>query len=256
MKINVALSGGGARAVGHLGVLQVFMEEGIHPESISAVSGGSVVAVLLCDGYTPLEVLNIFSENIIKSNFNFKNFKEGLFSHNKLEKILKKYLRHNLLEELPVKLFISATDFHSGKAKIFDSGNIIERVIASSSIPILYPPVYIEGIPYVDGGLACNLPTTPFLKSDLKLIGIHVNPIENYHNGLGITDNIDRTVHLVLRESILNRIDECDVFIEPKGVEKFSLFDTDKAQEIFVLGYAYGKKLLGQEDFRKKIGIN
>ena len=71
-------------------------------------------------------------------------------------------MRHTKFEELAIPFYITATNFIDGKQMIFHQGDMIDVIIAASSIPVLFPPVFINNIPYVDGGLSNNLPVEPF----------------------------------------------------------------------------------------------
>jgi NTE family protein len=243
IECNMVLSGGGARGFAHLGVIRALKEKNVSFASISATSSGGIIGALLCDGYTIDQITNICHEAIAtpltKLNFHFT---KGILSIDSLNKILAKYLRSKRFEDLKHPLFISVTDLNDGKQVILKEGNVIEAIIASASIPIIFPPVFINEIPYADGGISGNLPVDPFINSPLKTIGIHVNQLDVYNNSLGILRQIERTIHLGLKENVIREMAMLDLFIEPDGLKNYGLFDTKKIDEIIRLGYDYTMK--------------
>jgi predicted acylesterase/phospholipase RssA len=69
-------------------------------------------------------------------------------------------------------LYVCATNFIDGRQHIFHEGPMLDPIIASCSIPVLFSPVMINGIPYVDGGLSNNLPVEPFIQQKNKIVSI------------------------------------------------------------------------------------
>jgi NTE family protein len=153
-------------------------------------------------------------------------------------------LRTKNIEDLKMPFFVTATNLLSGDRTVFNSGAITERVVASCSIPILLPPVYINNVPYIDGGVTSNLPVEPFVPKDkIKIIGVNVNPISPYSSETGIIDTVDRTIQLCLKENVMRNASNCDVFIEPKGIDSYQLMDNHKIKEIIQLGYNHMKAI-------------
>src|SRR5664280_3364111 len=176
-KIGLVLSGGGTRGFAHLGVIQALNEAGIYPDVISGTSAGALVGVLYADGYSPREIMTMMNW---ASRFNFMRPampREGLLQINGIIKILKTSLRSKTFSELKIPLFVSATDLNNGKVVYFSEGDLFEPVIASASIPVLFQPVKINDISYVDGGVLDNLPLRPIENKCRILIGSFVNPV-------------------------------------------------------------------------------
>ncbi|MBV8253507.1 MAG: patatin-like phospholipase family protein [Chitinophaga sp.] len=238
------LSGGGARGYAHLGVLKAYEEYGVSPSAISATSAGSIAAAFIADGYTTDEVRQLFREFKIGLSMQWKNWKAGFLSLKKLEQVLRQTLRHQTFESLEMPLYIAATNFITGEQKIFHSGDIIPAVLAASSVPMLFPPVELDGIQYVDGGLSSNLPIEPLVDEYPDIIGVHVNPLTPYSRASGFLFNLERTLHLAIRESVMKNQLLCKVFIEPQGLGQFGMFDFSKFDEIYTTGLEYTRKML------------
>ena len=133
--------------------------------------------MLYADGYTPKEILKLMNSG---SRLDFMRPalpREGLLQIGGVIKILKSSLRAKTFEELKIPLYVSATDLNNGKAVYFSKGDLLDPVIASASIPVLFQPVIINNICYVDGGVLDNLPVRPIENKCKILIGSFVNPV-------------------------------------------------------------------------------
>lgn len=242
--VKLVLSGGGARGFAHIGILIGLAELGITPIAISGTSAGSLVGAFVADGFHPLEIKEIFEKHKFKKSFHFKNLKAGIFTSDSINEIISKNLRTKNIEDLKMPFYVTATNLLNGDRTVFNSGAITERVVASCSIPILLPPVYINNVPYIDGGVTSNLPVEQFLPKDkIKIIGVNVNPISPYSSETGIIDTVDRTIQLCLKENVMRNASNCDVFIEPKGIDSYQLMDNHKIKEIIQLGYNHMKAI-------------
>ncbi len=242
-KYDFVLSGGGARGFAHIGVIKALQEQAITFNAISATSSGAIVAAFLCDGYTPDEVAKICREGIPITRFNF-HFTQGFLSIEALRKLFEKYLRSKTFDELKHPLYVSVTDLDNGSQVIINKGLLADALIASASIPIIFPPVIINGKHYVDGGLSGNLPSEPFKNSHLKTIGVHVNPLNSYNSEDNVMKQLERILHLSIREKVMREKERLHLFIEPEGLKEFGLFDTKKIDKIIEMGYDHTKALI------------
>ena len=108
-RISLALSGGGMRGAAHIGVVKRLEELNLKVAVISGTSVGALLGALLADGYSAFEVEKIFIESKFSFDFNFLNFRSGLFSSKKLEELLRKNLRAKNISELKTSFFACAT---------------------------------------------------------------------------------------------------------------------------------------------------
>lgn len=242
--IGIVLSGGAVRGFAHLGVLKALHEAEMEPEIISGVSAGSIVGAFYADGFDPSEILEIFEQKKFFElvNLDFKDF--GLLDINGLEKLLTDNLRVKNFEDLKKPLYVAATNLLSGSAEYFSEGNIVEKVLASSSIPVLFKPQTIDETPYVDGGLVNNLPLKPIKDKCKKVIGVNVNPIEQNPELNGIRDIAVRSFHISIANSVHHKKDLFDVYFEPKDLKKFGYFNVKDSRELFKIGYNTAKEKL------------
>jgi len=247
LKRPFVLSGGGARGYAHLGVLKAFSEHGIYPEAISATSAGSIAAAFICDGYSTDEVREIFKQHKLGLSMQWRNWRAGFLSLKKVTEVLKQTLRHQTFESLDTPLYVTATNFVTGNQQIFSEGALIPAILAASSVPVLFPPVEIGGSQYVDGGLSGNLPIEPLLAEYRNIIGVHVNPLTPYNPSEGFLANVERTLHLAIREPVLKNKLLCSYFIEPEDLGQFGMFEFNRLEAIYTSGLEYTRRQLQQQ---------
>jgi len=242
--VGIALSGGGVRGFAHLGVLKALNEYDIYPEIISGTSAGALAGIFYADGYSPDESFEIFYDNSI---FNFTEVSipnKGFLSMEKVSKILKKTIRAKTFEELKTPLYVAASNLNDGEIKYFYQGSIIDKVVASASIPVLFKPQIIDGKTFVDGGVFDNLPIDPIKDQCKKLIGSHVNPLGKEDNLDSIMKIAERTFHLSVGAQLAEKKKICTLFIEAEELRNYGMLGLDKGQEIFEAGYKITRKIL------------
>lgn len=246
-KIGLVLSGGGVRGFAHLGLLKVLDELKIKVDAISGVSAGAIFGALYASGKTPDEVLALAKNN---SYFRFSSFlwrKEGLFSLDAIRKALLENIPENSFEFLKIPLFVNSTDFLNNKTIFFSEGELVNRIIASASVPVVFEPVSSEKTKLVDGGLLNNFPIEPLLDICDKIIGSHVNKLENVADinfKFSKAAMIERSFHIAIANSVYSKVHLCDIFIEP-DLDRFGLIKMENAVEIFEIGY---EKALKEKD--------
>lgn len=247
-KIGLVLSGGGARGFAHLGVIQALNEAGIYPDVISGTSAGALTGVLYADGYTPKEILKLLNSG---SRLDFMRPalpREGLLQIGGIIKILKTSLHAKTFEELKIPMYVSATDLNNGKAEYFSIGNLLDPVIASASIPVLFQPVVINNICYVDGGVLDNLPIRPIENRCNFLIGSFVNPVGFVEKISGLINIAERAFMLSMSKEITEKSKKFDLFVAPLELRNYKILDPEKADELFSVGYKATKEKLKEID--------
>jgi len=254
-KIGLVLSGGGARGFAHLGVINALNEAGIFPDVISGCSAGALVGVLYADGYASEEILKLLYTGSRLDYMRPALPREGLLQINGIIKILKLSLRAKTFKELKIPLFVSATDLNNGKAVYFSEGELIDPVIASASITVLFRPVKINNISYVDGGVLDNLPLRPIENECKILIGSFVNPVGYIEKISGLINIAERTFMLSMSKEIFEKAKKLDLFIAPQELRNYKILDPEKASELFEVGYNATKEKLKEIDIDKLLGL-
>jgi NTE family protein len=235
---GIALSGGGARGIAHLGVLKALDEAGIKADIIAGTSAGALVGALYCAGNSPDECLKIIQKTKVLSVFKPSYSWQGLLSIDRLGHILKNYLPPTFAD-LKTPLIVAATEINKGETEYFSEGELVPTILASSCVPVIFKPYKINGQNYVDGGILNNLPTEAIKDDVTTVIGVSCNPY-------GLVEKLHNARHLMERSSLLaingNTISSralCDIFIEPPELVKFSGFKLSQAQQIFDEGYNF-----------------
>lgn len=242
MRIGLVLSGGGARGVAHLGIMEALMEAGVEFHIVSGSSAGALAGALFCAGYSPMEIC----EFIEKTNF-YLAFRPSFNSRSLLniERAygeLKQYFPEDSFASLKIPLRVTATDINKGKVKVFKKGQLIRPVLASCCIPVVFDPVKIGRRTLVDGGILDNLPYKPIKKECDKIIALHCNPIDKGYKLSNWRDLMERSMMLTVTQYVYSKRKNYDLFLEPPGLSKFKVFDFKKAKDIFRFGYDYAKQ--------------
>ena len=248
-RTGVVLSGGAVRGIAHLGILQALVERKIRVDIISGTSAGALAGAFFSDGFSPYEILELFSKKKFYELIRISIPRSGFFKVEGLKKILKRNLRTKRLEDLPIPLVVSATNFRDGKVEYFESGELIDILIASSSIPILFEMPLIKGISFTDGGIMDNLPVEPILKRCRKIIAVHANPIGQQDMLKNPVQVVERIFHLAIASEIQRKRNLVDLFIEPPQLTQYGLLDLRKAKAIFQIGFDAAQESLDSSGF-------
>jgi len=246
--LGLVLSGGGARGFTHLGVLQALNEAGIFPDIIAGTSAGSIAGALYCDGHSPEKIMKMMKTNNRLDYMRPTLPRDGLLQISGISKLLEQNLTAKRFEDLKIPLVVAATDLNHGRAVYFSKGELITAVLASSSIPVLFKPVIINKIYFVDGGVVDNLPIKPIQNLCTRIIGSFVNPV-------GYEESPSGLIRIAVRTFMLNQAKEAeekaklfDLLIAPEELREFGILDTDRADEMYDLGYRVARERLREVD--------
>ena len=237
-EIGLVLSGGGARGIAHIGVLKALNELNIHPTIISGTSAGSIIGVLYAMGLSSQEMINFVGHSSLWKFFRFEWSAGGLSNLNYLkERLIQIGIPPNF-EDLQKKLYVTATNLTKGKTEIFHEGPLLETILASCSIPLVFKPLIINGDRYADGGILNNLPASAIISQARRIIGVNVIPLsvdedKDYQSSMQVAQ---RCFELFMNANTQPDLIACDVIIEPK-VQEFYLFSLPKFNLIHDIGY-------------------
>ncbi len=239
ISIGLALSGGGARGIAHIGVLQALMEHDIEIGVISGVSAGSIIGALHASGCSIEEMLNFANSNTFLNLVRPEINGPGLAHIDRLGKKLNRSIKVDRLEQLEKEMVIVATNLNEGKSEVFRKGPMIEIILASCSIPLIFRPIQIDHHLYVDGGLLMNMPVNPLVDQCDLIIGSSVVPSGYRSNEqLKSLSQIGyRCFELSIRKNSKDQYKRCDFVIECIGTRQFNIFQFGKTEELFELGY-------------------
>ncbi len=159
--IGLALGGGFARGIVHVGVLKVLEAENIPVEFVAGTSVGALIGAAYCSGVSPAELEEVAARVRFRDLARWTLSRFGFATNLRMIGYLNKLLKVKTFEELRIPLAVTATDFASGKGVVFRSGPLTDPVRASCAYPGVFLPVSINGRMLVDGMLAHSLPTKP-----------------------------------------------------------------------------------------------
>jgi NTE family protein len=161
-RLGLALSGGAARGIAHVGVLKVFEEEGLRVDCVAGTSAGALVGGAFAAGMKSEEIEKIGRGLRWRDLGRMTLSRLGVQSNALMEDYVRARFPVTRFEELPIPFAAVATDLHTGAAVVMrDEGDVAFAIRASCALPGWYVPVVdAEGRQLVDGGLVANLPTS------------------------------------------------------------------------------------------------
>jgi len=250
-KVGVVLSGGAARGFAHVGVLEALNEHGIYPDYISGVSAGAIAGVLYCDGYQTNEMLEIIKDRSLFKYVSISLPRNGLLSMNNMQRVLDDALKAKRFEDLKTPFYCNATNLNKGTAEYFHEGELLQRIMASASIPMLFKPVIMDDTTYVDGGVVDNFPVKPLQDKVDKIIGVHVNPTGEEKEIKGLIKIAERSFHISVNSHIDLMAESCDLFIQPEKLKQFGLLSVSDGKKIYEVGYEKTMEVLKKTNTKK-----
>lgn len=236
-KFGIALSGGGARGILHIGVLEALHKYGIRPEIISGTSAGALVGAFYAAGMEPLQILELVKSSKITQVIKWRVPSGGLIDLKKALFILEKNIGEDNFSALKKPFYCSVVNLNSGQSEIKSEGKLFQWVLASASIPVIFEPQIIDGVTYIDGGLLNNLPVDCIRDQCRILIGVHVNHNGPEKNITGMKAIAERTFRLAIGQNVSESLAKCDFVIDPPETRLYNTFDFKKADEIFKIGF-------------------
>ncbi len=162
VKIGLALGGGFARGIAHVGVLRVFEQEKIPLHSIAGVSAGSIVAAAFASGSSSHEIEQVARTMRFSDVARYRLSRSGLMGSDPMTQFLSRVLKTFEFEKMRIPLAVVASDLTAGAPAVFrDKGDVILPIRASCSYPGLFQPVRYMNHCLVDGMISMDVPAAP-----------------------------------------------------------------------------------------------
>jgi NTE family protein len=238
--LGLALSGGGARGIAHLGVLAALDKLELPLAQLSGVSSGAIAAAFYAAGFAPREILRLFTSVNFTRLTRLSLSRYGLLRLDAVQVLLAQHLGAECtFADLHRPLTLVATDLTEGISVYFSDGLLIPPLLASSAVPILYRPVEFEGRQLVDGGLLNNLPVEPLLGKGLRVIGVNCNPPNRAARVTTFRTLVERTLNLAINANTTLNKQQCDLLLEPPELRLYRTLDYRLGQELFDIGYQH-----------------
>lgn len=158
-KIGLALSGGGAKGLAHIGVLKVLEENRVHVHMLAGSSMGGVVAAVYAAGRSAAEIEQTARSLRLLDIVQRDRSGLGLMGHGKMARLVREVLGGDLsFDQLKLPLALTAVDLESGEEVVIREGPVVDAVLATTAVPLVFPPVEWRGRLLVDGGLLNQVP--------------------------------------------------------------------------------------------------
>ena len=257
-KVGLALAGGFARGIAHIGVLRVFRDAGIHIDAIAGTSVGALIGAAYCAG-TPLEEMER-----IGAHTSFTDFGRwtpswlGLATNQRLEKYLARLTPAKNFEDLITPLAIAATDINAGITVYYTRGPILPPLRGSCAYPGLFVPIQFEDRTLVDGFLTSPVPVEGVALLGAEIVIAVYLEAANTQQPRTFTDVLSRSFNIIQRHSDLAWRQQADVVIEP-DMKSFVWDDFTRTPELVAAGEAAAlavlpkvRELVGQTDTAAK----
>lgn len=291
IKIGLVLGGGGARGLGHIGVLKVLKIHSIPIHMVAGTSIGAVIGAMYAATLDPHWIENKFKEFIDSEAYkriglhrlvptsqpnssifqtaatymknqiiiNLANDRLGILKQERLSEIIDFMLPVKTFEELKIPFSCLAVDLNSGEDVVFNSGNLIEAIVASSAIPGYIPPIEKDGMLLTDGAVSCPVPVKTVRKmgADFRIsvdVGLnHFEPLEN-PNLLQVLGRAEQITSTRLGEV---KSEKADITIRPDTMNVFWA-EFDKIDQLIKLGAEETEKQFWQikDNLKKKKSIH
>jgi NTE family protein len=234
-KVGVALGGGFARGIAHIGVLHALETSGIKIDYISGTSAGALAGIAYASGLPFKEVVNRAAELRFGIFGQWRFSWLGLASNQKLEFYPKRYLNIGTFEELRIPITVAATDLITGEPVYFNEGPLGPPLRASCAYPGLFQPVQYQGHTLVDGFVGATVPVEAVAKMGADVIIAVFLDAEAMVKPTNFTDVIGRSFTIIQRHADLAWRTRADVVIEPR-VREFAWDDFAKTPELVAAG--------------------
>ena len=164
VRVGVALGGGAARGLSHLGVLKALERSGIVVDMVAGTSAGAMTGILYASGLDPDYNAEAFAADL-RPSWLFRHLPQGTYWHllykyrrGHFDAMLRKYLHDWRLEQLAIPCLSVTVDLVSGRSVVRERGDAIHAILESINLPVLSAPIVRNGQAAIDGGLVNNIP--------------------------------------------------------------------------------------------------
>jgi len=252
--LGLALGGGFARGMVHIGVLKVLEEAQIPIAALSGTSSGSVIAAGYCSGLSLPELAKMARRLRFRDFARWTLERGGLCTNDRLGAFISRTCPRKDFSELQIPLAVVATELLSGKPAIFREGSISSAVRASCAYPGMFTPVEINGVLHVDGMLSYEVPTTPLKEMGIDCVmGVHITsnwtqPGAPHH----FLEVIGQCFNIAQTRMIPQWDKDADLLLDI-NVDGFLYDDFSRTDELIAIGEKYMREAL--PELKKKLGI-
>lgn len=276
-KIGLSLAGGGAKGFAHIGVLKVIDSLGIKIDYIAGTSMGSIVGGLYASGYKAKDIEKIVMDTDFYTIIaNEKNRQESSFFKKSNDKYLLNipivngkinvlpkaisagqkniYMLKDLFKnvsttddfsKLPIPFMCIGTNLESGKMEIFEKGDLVSSIMASSAFPGLMDPVKIGDSLYIDGAMTVNYPSKPLKDKGIDIvIGVDLNqPLATRKELTSAIAILNQVIDYSVKKETQRQLEYTDINIKP-DLQGYSATSYGDKAVLLKAGYTEAQKYI------------
>ena len=272
-RIGIALGGGGIAGCAHLGIIKALEEIGLQFHCVTGTSSGGLIAALYACGYTTDQIIQMVPElskkymdydyRSIISKMLWKDQRTpSIIKGKKFREFLSMKLQDRSIKDIGLPVALIAADLKTGKKIVFSSKplkmqtndyeeisdiSVVDAIVASCSIPTLFPPIEIGEMLLVDGGLIDNCPSeyAKVLGAE-KVIAVDLcTPGQNRSPVNSIISIINRTVSVFLLHQAKLLHNHTNILLSP-DVSHIGSLAFNKTSECIEIGYEYTKNKMSE----------
>jgi NTE family protein len=236
-RVGLALAGGFARGIAHVGVLRALINAGVPIDCVAGTSVGALIGACYCAG-VPLDDMQR-----IASATSFADFGRwtpswlGLATNQRMEGYFSRFTKCKTFEELKTPLAIAATDINAGVSVYYTRGEICPALRGSCAYPGLFVPIQFEGRTLVDGFLTAPVPVEGALLLGADVVIAIYLEAGNLEDPRTVADVISRSFNIIQRHADLAWRQQADIIIEP-DVKPFVWDDFTRTKDLVAVGEA------------------
>ncbi len=244
-RLGLALSGGSARSLAHVGVLKAFAAAGAPVDCLAGTSGGALVGALYAAGLPVAEIERLARDVHWKDLTAIQVPRMGFLASEPLGAFVKRLIGDLTFNQLERPLAIVATNLTTGDKRVFTSGKVAVAVQASCAIPQVFSPCEIDGELYVDGGLVEFLPVTAlnaFSPQVAVAVNLGAHP-ERVRRPRHILQLIMQVMAIIAWQNMSASAAQADIVLRP-DLSRFAPFALGRAAEMIAVGEAEAERML------------
>jgi NTE family protein len=255
-KVGLALGGGAARGLAHIGVLEALEKEGIPVDMIAGTSAGAAVGALYAQGNTAARIKELALDTgwrRLVSLIDLALPRSGFIEGTRIKNLLKSIIGDISFSELKIPLSCVATDIRSGEEVVINDGPVLEGVRASISIPVIFTAARWRGRYLVDGGLVNPVPVSTVRKMGADFViavnvippmGVRLQPSKKAKEP-GIFQAMLHSFYIATYSLVRSNLAGADIVIEPK-LPHIGYGDFHRIRESIKQGEIAAKELVEQ----------
>lgn len=253
VKIGLALGGGFARGIAHIGVLQALNAYGIPVDLVAGTSAGSLVGSMFCAGLDPWLMERVAEQMNWRALVRLRLRRDGLLDAEGLERFVLGNVGDLSFDELKIPFTATATDLATGGEVLLNSGRVATAVRASCAFPGIFLPVRVGQHTLVDGGLVHPVPAGVVRRMGADVvIAVELNNKERSENKppRNLLHIMLYSLALVQRPHIAQSLAEADAVIQP-DLGAFSVIELERVADLVKAGRESAEQAI--PDIRREI---